>query len=168
MQVDDENMPLSIRRTRRSNWRLPKHFRDLLPEPPLPLPPQGAEVSLEVNITQTNLGSCPATIISSLTSSDQSEQLPSQRCAMIITKMNSFGLFCLYDKDSIPSTNDPEDQSGADSLPAPRSETSVSQPLPSSINPFYPYPNENSWRIGDWYWNKGTQKSKHSFKKLMG
>ena len=81
--------------------------------------------------------------------------------------MNSFGLFRLYDEDSIPSTNDPEDQSGADSLPAPRSETSVSQPLPSSMNPFYPYPNENSWRIGDWYWNEGAQKSKHSFKKLM-
>ena len=85
----------------------------------------------------------------------------------MITKMNSFGLFRLYDEDSIPSTNDPEDQSGADPLPAPRSETSVSQPLPSSMNPFYPYPNENSWRIGDWYWNEGAQKSKHSFKKLM-
>ena len=35
------------------------------------------------------------------------------------------------------------------------------------MNPFYPYPNENSWRIGDWYWNRGAQKSQQSFKGLV-
>ena len=86
---------------------------------------------------------------------------------MITTKMNSFGLFRLYDEDSTPSTDDPEDQSGVDPLSTPRFEAPMSQPWPSSMNPFYPYPNENSWRIGDWYWNEGAQKSKHSFKKLV-
>jgi len=171
-------VPLSIRRPRRTNRRLPKRFRDLLPEPPLPLPPQDVEVPLEVNITQANSGTCPTAVVASATSNDQfssradgpdqSAQLPSQRCAVVATKVNSFGLFRLYDKNSIPSTNDPEDQSGADPLPTTRFETpKISQPLPSSLNLFYPYPNENSWRIGDWYWNEGTQKSQHSFKKLM-
>ena len=37
--------------------------------------------------------------------------------------------------------------------------------IPKTI--FYPYPNESSWLIGDWYWNQGTQKSKQSFKNLV-
>jgi hypothetical protein len=32
---------------------------------------------------------------------------------------------------------------------------------------FAPYPNENSFLLGDWYWNDGVQKSKHSFKQLV-
>ena len=43
----------------------------------------------------------------------------------------------------------------------------MSQQLPSTMNPFHPYPNETSWRLGDWYWNQGAQKSKDSFKKLV-
>lgn len=33
--------------------------------------------------------------------------------------------------------------------------------------PFYPYPNESSFRLGDWYWNGATQQSKQSFKALV-
>ena len=92
-----------------------------------------------------------------------SPQVPSNRHGVLRTGKNSFGLFRLYDEDSIPSINDPEDQSGADPLPTP-----VSQPiLLGSMNPFYPYPNESSWYIGDWYWNQGAQKSKQSFKGLV-
>ena len=49
VQGEDDTLPLAIRRTQRVNRRLPKRFRDILPEPPLPLPPQDAEVFLEVN-----------------------------------------------------------------------------------------------------------------------
>lgn len=35
-------------------------------------------------------------------------------------------------------------------------------------NPYHPYPNETSMRLGDWYWNQGAQKSKESFKQLLG
>ena len=171
-------MLLSIHRPQRTNRRLPKRFRDLLPEPPLPLPPQDVEVPLEVNIMQANPGTCPTAANPSVTSNDQfssredgldqSAELPSQRYAVVATKVNSFGLFRLYDENSIPSTDDPEDQSRADPLPTIRFKTpKISQPLPSSMNLFYPYPNENSWCISDWYWNKGTQKSQNRFKKLM-
>jgi hypothetical protein len=34
-------------------------------------------------------------------------------------------------------------------------------------NEFYPYPNEYSFRLGDWYWNHGVQKSRESFRKLL-
>jgi hypothetical protein len=32
---------------------------------------------------------------------------------------------------------------------------------------FYPYPNETSFRLGDWYWNHGIQKSQESFRDLV-
>ena len=35
----DDHLPLAQRRSRRANRRLPLRFRDMLPEPPLPLPP---------------------------------------------------------------------------------------------------------------------------------
>jgi hypothetical protein len=34
-------------------------------------------------------------------------------------------------------------------------------------NPFAPYPNENSFLLGDWYWNHGIQKSEESFRSLL-
>lgn len=79
-----------------------------------------------------------------------------------MTVENSFGLFHLFDKDSILSINDPEDQSGANSLL-----TLVSQWIPDPMNPFHPYPNKSSWCIWNWYWNQGAQKSKQSFKRLV-
>jgi hypothetical protein len=42
--------------------------------------------------------------------------------------------------------------------------TSPSAPPPSSL---YPYPNTSSFRLGDWYWNKGAQKSQEDFKTLL-
>ena len=32
---------------------------------------------------------------------------------------------------------------------------------------FYPYPNHNSFLLGDWYWNQGGQKTQRSFKELI-
>jgi hypothetical protein len=32
---------------------------------------------------------------------------------------------------------------------------------------FHPYPNKNSFLLGDWYWNNGVQKSKESFQNLV-
>ena len=87
---------------------------------------------------------------------------------MLTTQKNSFGLFCVYDEGSIPSANDPEDQSRADPPPNTRRiETPVSQVFPNLLNPFHPYPNESSWHIGDWYWNQGAKKSKKNFKSLV-
>ena len=32
---------------------------------------------------------------------------------------------------------------------------------------FHPYPNKNTFLLGDWYWNHGIQKSKESFQTLL-
>lgn len=34
-------------------------------------------------------------------------------------------------------------------------------------NSLYSYPNESSFLLGDWYWNRGVQKSRESFKELL-
>ena len=131
------------------------------------------EVAFDVGLPQVSSDSRASTIATSALTDQSSSQadptaqsarLPSKPCAVLTTQRNSFGLFRLYDEASIPSAGDPEDQSGADPLPT---EARASPPFPSSTNPFHPYPNENSWRLGDWYWNQGAQKSKGSFKKLV-
>ena len=38
---------------------------------------------------------------------------------------------------------------------------------PNSLEMYYPYPNRNAYRLGDWYWNGGIQKSQSSFKDLV-
>ena len=94
----------------------------MLPEHPLPLPPQDAEVSLEFNPPQATDSSSATTSTSTpggqpssqADSSAKLAQVPSKRCAVLTTGKNSFGLFRLYDEDSIPSINDPEDQGGAE------------------------------------------------------
>ena len=39
LPFQDDTLPLSLRQSRWDHWRLLKQFRDMLPEPPLPLPP---------------------------------------------------------------------------------------------------------------------------------
>jgi len=146
----------------------------MLPEPPLPLSPHDVEVPPEVSALEADLDSTSAALVTGGNQSPsledpaaQSAQLPSTQHAVLTTSKNSFGVFRLYDEGSIPSVNDPKDQSWADPLPPPRLEECVSQLSPSFINPFHPYPNESSWQIGDWYWNQGAQKSKRNFKSLV-
>ena len=118
------------------------------------------EVFLEANPLLANSGSPSTTAIPAVPISQSPPQadsipqlprLPSKQCGVFATQKNSFGLFRLYDEDSIP-INDPEDLSGADPLSTLRIGVPVSQPLPAeSINLFHPYPNESLWHIGDWY-----------------
>jgi len=169
VQTEDD-APLAVRRSWRTNHQLPKRFRDMLPEPPLPLPPQDADLLLEVNALQVN--SSPSMTLNvpspQADPTAQSARPPSNLCAVLTTQKNSFGLFHVYDEELIPNANNPEGQSGAGPLLACRLNVHTSQTLPGSVNPFHPYPNESSWLIGDWYWNQGAKKSKQNFKKLVG
>lgn len=97
----------------------------------------------------------------------QSGQFPqNHKRAVLVTETNSFGLFRIYDAGSTP-VEDPEDQSGGAStiVSEPGVEAGIS--LLSKGNPFHPYPNEAAWRIGEWYWNEGVQKSKKGFESLI-
>jgi len=145
----------------------------MLPEAPLPLYLQDAEALLQFNALGANSDQLPSTITSTASvtpsspnplfpqadSGAHSAHLPPKQCAVPISPKNSFGLFHLYNEGSVPTSGDPKDQSKADPLP-----THGQEPV---SNLFYPYLNESSWHIGDWYWNQGAQKSKQSFKILV-
>ncbi|KAF8834078.1 hypothetical protein BDN67DRAFT_868746, partial [Paxillus ammoniavirescens] len=80
----------------------------------------------------------------------------------IETQWNKFGVFHIYDMETLPS-HDPEDLS---SILPPVLQNGTS-PMPNDNNPFHPYPNENSLLLGNWYWNHGSQKSRETFKQLL-
>ncbi|KAF8838876.1 hypothetical protein BDN67DRAFT_982214 [Paxillus ammoniavirescens] len=131
----------------RLNHQPPLRFRDVLPEPPLPLPPAGLNVPSKAHLPLRSSpsvpGDCPAR----------------QR---IETQQNKFGIFRIYDMEKLPS-HDPEDLS---SILPPVLQNRTS-PMPNDNNPFHPYPNENSLLLGNWYWNHGSQKSRETFKQLL-
>ncbi|KAF8834345.1 hypothetical protein BDN67DRAFT_992684 [Paxillus ammoniavirescens] len=115
---------------------------DMLPEPPMPLPPPDQEFdhgspqlpqSLELIPPSPELITPPPSI-------------PRPRHGFK-TQANSFGLFCLYDEETVPS-HDPQNCSGTeDPLLPTRFVFGANQNID---HPFYPYPNETSLRLGDW------------------
>ena len=161
----DDDLPLAQRRSRRTNRRLPLQFRDMLPEPPLPLPPpEVLENSAQTTQAPTaNTLSHPVTDIISPVQPDRSLR-PLRK--FFKTLANTFGLFRLYYTDSVPR-HDPEDPYSVANTYLPRECSDDVPNRPPSANPFYPYPNECAMRLGDWYWNQGAQKSRDNFKELL-
>jgi len=75
-----------------------------------------------------------------------------------------FGLSRKYYSNKWPS-HDPEQfvdlQTLSEGLDA------ATTALSHTDNKFHPYPNENSYLLGEWYWNEGKQKSHRSFQNLL-
>lgn len=76
---------------------------------------------------------------------------------------NIFGLSRQYCAPKFPS-HDPEDHIDLQSLLEDDvvATTDLSQPNPTA-NPFFPYPNRNSFLLGDWYWNNSVLKTYENF-----
>jgi hypothetical protein len=84
----------------------------------------------------------------------------SQIRRVLNTTRNSFGLFRRYFAKSFPS-HDPESEITISAL------SNIVDPQPSDPPVLGPYPNKSSFRLGDWYWNHGAQKSQQDFKNLV-
>jgi hypothetical protein len=157
-------MSIAERRTRR-RIELPVRFRDVTPEPLALLPPALATAS-DPPIVAPSLQST-TTNPSSLNPTSFSSSLASRIGRIFRTPRNIFGLLRQYQSQELPS-HDPEEhvdmQDLVDSPVTASTETSDADP---TENPFYPYPNQNSFLLGDWYWNHGVQKSQESFKELL-
>jgi len=83
------------------------------------------------------------------------------------TSRNIFGLFRRYYSER-PPTHDPEEYVNLQDLSdEPTAVDGPSQWPQSSAFNFHPYPNESSFRLGEWYWNHGIQKSRESFNALL-
>ena len=89
---------------------------------------------------------------------------------MFKTQWNKFGLFHVFRSEGLPS-HDPNKQfiimqSFLSQLPF-TANSSIPPITSTPNNPFHPYPNKSSLRLGDWYWNHGLQKSHQNFKLLL-
>jgi hypothetical protein len=81
------------------------------------------------------------------------------------TTRNVFGLFRRYLSEKLPS-HDPEEHNAP--LDLTDEPTVAASPHPAdNRNAFDPFPNKSSFRLADWHWNHGIQKSRDSFKKLL-
>ena len=150
--ADSTLLPLSLRRTRRTDRHLPKRYRDMLPESHMPLPPPECRESDGERTPISELTEVP--VSSDLQGGASHSSLPSRTFK---SQVNSYGLFRLYDYDTVPE-HDPEDTSNA---------AERSMDLGSNADSFYPYPNQSSLLLGDWYWNQGTVKLRKCFQSLL-
>jgi hypothetical protein len=74
-----------------------------------------------------------------------------------------FGLSRRYEAVELPS-HDPEENNHLNELSDLPHQSPTKNYTPST---FYPYPNSSLFRLGEWYWNGGLQKSQSSFKDLV-
>jgi len=164
--IDDSNLSLAERRPRRKNRRLPARFRDILPQPlPLLLPnaPSGS-------CTTVYPPGSPVLMQTRSSSPNSTTSITERITRLFRTPPNVFGLFRQYRSDRFP-THDPEEHLNVQDL-LEDSPTTDQNPLQRQLpqvnrNNFAPYPNKNSFLLGDWYWNHGAQKSHESFRKLL-
>ena len=150
--TEHEDLSLAQRRTRRVNTQLPKRFRDNLPQPP----PLLALVSSIVASVDASLPQSPPSTL----------HLRSRILKFFRTPKNLFGLSRQYFSDKLP-THDPDQLVSLNDLCHDTDSQSTQPDLSyQSIGTFFPYPNQNSFRLGDWFWN-GGEKSQGSFKELL-
>ncbi|GBE78735.1 hypothetical protein SCP_0116260 [Sparassis crispa] len=165
--VDDSNLSLLERRpwSRRLNRRLPRRFRDLLPEPAPSLPPSSVsphKLSSLSESTSTSLMEHPVNAMSPQSHS-AIESLAHRIQGFLMTPHNKFGLFRRYWTNALPS-HDPEELLSLEDLSESPGAVEFAN---DTFQRYFPYPNATSFRLGDWYWNGGVQKSQSSFKALL-
>ncbi|KIJ60977.1 hypothetical protein HYDPIDRAFT_31682, partial [Hydnomerulius pinastri MD-312] len=161
---DNNELPLAQRRTQRTNRRLPLRFRDLLPEPPLPLPPPDAfsEPPVAPDPRADNSSSPSESPLS-----DGAGSILSLFRKIFKTQLNKFSLFRVYNTNQLPS-HDPDDPYSVDNINVPTPEHSDdTRDSNDTRNLYHPYPNKSAMLLGDWYWNEGTQKTQEGFKQLL-
>lgn len=150
-QADTLGLPLAQRWPQRVHQWLSLHFRDVLPKPPPPT--ESHELNVNSDCPPCSPAPKPITL---------NVPVP-PLCQVFKTKQNKFGLFHIYNCQTPPS-HDPVDPSSVTyAIPCPEGAI----PRPHADNPFHPYPNENSFLLGHWYWNHGGQKSRKSFQWLL-
>jgi hypothetical protein len=176
-QPTDLDQPIATRRAPRPH-RLPKRYRDILPEPLPSLPPVLPAVDTPCTSRQQTLGldaidSSHPECAPDDTPVSAGPSLSSRLFRYIHTLRNIFGLLREFFAEHLPAKDPDELASLADLCNMPVISSAADSesahatppvPLPSTC---YPYPNESSFLLGDWFWNGGVQKSKKDFKDLV-
>lgn len=171
---EDLDVPIAVRKSKRTirepkripdllaeAFQVPRRIRDLLPQSIHPVAPPAnpfGEAAL----------SSPEEGLANPNPSDNVAFNHRLRNVFRSTK-NAFGLFRQYFGNK-PPIHDPEESvtlSDLCEILPPTSHLALNNAGSSSTLPYYPYPNKSSFRLGEWYWNEGVQKSKESFKELV-
>ena len=159
VNVVPSDMPIALRKGARRDVPQPARYRDILPCPAPSLPPHDPRRSLEPP-DSFEVGASKSLVQTSMSQLGQVLRSPS----------NIFGLVREYVGGEFPQ-HDPEEYIQFEDLCIRISETS--SPLPpvslgaAPPQDFFPYPNYSSFRLGDWYWNDGTQKTQATFQNLV-
>ena len=159
-EANDAHLTMMERKpwSQRLNRRLPLRFRDVPPEP-LPHVPVVSSDTGEDLISAAPVHTSEDLVIVPRPLINSSIGQRVQSCTA--TRPNTFGLFRSYNTLGLPS-HDPEEHVMIDTL------SSINDPSAQPSNDaFYPFPNLNAFRLGDCYWNGGTQKSQSSFQTLL-
>jgi len=152
-------MSLAERRPHRLNRLLPMRFRDIVPQP-LPLLPPVSPVPINDDVIPQTPSSHNS---NGLLSANHS---PGPHIRQIFqTPRNIFGLFRRYFSEKVP-THDPEEHKDIFDL-SDEPIISTSPRFADNRNHFDPFPNKSSFRLADWHWNHGVQKSRESFNQLL-
>jgi hypothetical protein len=156
-----DHLTLAERRPRRQNRKLPLRFRDIVPESLSMLAPAPL-------VDQPPLPSTPPPLVSNSATPPSPKRLPTiaSRVGPLRTHRNIFGLFRQYYSEQLPS-HDPEEHMDLHDLFDGPVATDSASIQTHSENPYYPYPNRNSFLLGDWNWNSSIQKSRSSFSELL-
>ncbi len=156
-EPDDIHLSMMERRpwSRRLNRQLPARFRDDLPQPLPSLPPTVIhQPPASVNVQ------CPPAHSEQTAQSHFAARVGSHISRMFTTSRNIFGLSRRFYGKEMP-LDDPEAQLNLSDLSV------CENPLPLPSQAFYPFPNRNAFKLGDWFWNGGGQKSLRGFHELM-
>lgn len=159
-EEQDAHLSLPERRPRRLK-KLPARFRDILPEAPPALPPNWPAAQAQGSANQDNQDSTPHAQHTGVLDGLRSAARHLRR--IFRSPRNVFGLFRQY-QGECPPIHDPEEHVGLKDL---SNMPHVPGDTADAADSFYPYPNRNSFLLGDWYWNNGAQKSQSSFKELL-
>jgi hypothetical protein len=148
-----------VKRLKEPSYRSfgPQKFCDLLPEPAPALPPAQADAP--------SIGSRPPSPCHSLDSDAHPlsiEPIKETPQSALETTKNAFGIYRRYFSKQFP-THDPEGDADVSNL----SNIVDSGTNDSSEASYGPYLNESSFRLGEWYWNHGAEKTQSGFRELI-
>lgn len=165
-----DSLSIAERRSRRIIV-LPKRYKDILPEPCPSLPHEYTQPQSECLPQTSSSHTTPFLPHEHTWPSSPSRVLASSGPVVLPyqTPWNIFGLARKYSGTEPPS-HDPENfvtLNELSELKEPTDEVVHMEDM-ASPSPYFPYPNKNSFLLGDWYWNNGVQKSQKNFQKLIG
>jgi Plavaka transposase len=163
MDVDAMEQTLAERRGRREH-RLPKRYRDVLPDRPAALPPPPSDsVQPEPIVFPSSQGeSLPQEIPPAETTGQGPSSVLSGVRQILKSARNIFGLFRQYHATRFPE-HDPAENIASDDL----IDAATDSPSSLTTDSYHPYPNQSSFLLGEWYWNDGAKKTQSNFKNLV-